>query len=286
MTNIDQFESVFKAADKPVFHHQPVDVERILIVTDSDDRAHDLLKERASILLRALLRQTEPEWSMAGANDYDSVADLLGRIETFQPSVILTYRNLHIRSAEHPYSLGTYVDVMTQVSNVPVILFPRDIINPEASGNWHDTNSVMAITDHLSGEDRLVSYAAQLTEPEGKLYLTHVEDRAIFERYIETIGKIPSIDTDAAREKILDQLLEDPADYIASCSTILADHALPLEVVPLITLGHVMSDHRRLIDEHDVDILVMNTKDDDQLAMHGLAYPLSVELRDTPLMLL
>ena len=30
----------------------------------------------------------------------------------------------------------------------------------------------------------------------------------------------------------------------------------------------------------------MNTKDDDQLAMHGLAYPLAVELRDIPLLML
>jgi hypothetical protein len=30
----------------------------------------------------------------------------------------------------------------------------------------------------------------------------------------------------------------------------------------------------------------MNTKDEDQLAMHGLAYPLAVELRDIPLLML
>ena len=30
----------------------------------------------------------------------------------------------------------------------------------------------------------------------------------------------------------------------------------------------------------------MYTKDDEQLAMHGIAYPLAVELRATPLLLL
>lgn len=30
----------------------------------------------------------------------------------------------------------------------------------------------------------------------------------------------------------------------------------------------------------------MNTKDEDQLAMHGLAYPLAVELREIPLLML
>jgi hypothetical protein len=35
-----------------------------------------------------------------------------------------------------------------------------------------------------------------------------------------------------------------------------------------------------------VDLLVMNTKDEDHSAMHGLAYPLAVELRGTPLLML
>ena len=30
----------------------------------------------------------------------------------------------------------------------------------------------------------------------------------------------------------------------------------------------------------------MYTKDEDQMAMHGVAYPLAVELRETPLLML
>jgi len=51
-------------------------------------------------------------------------------------------------------------------------------------------------------------------------------------------------------------------------------------------MGHRLQDYKRLVTEHDVDLLVMNTKDHEQLAMHGVAYPLTVELRDTPLLLL
>ena len=148
------------------------------------------------------------------------------------------------------------------------------------------TRSVMAITDHLTGDHHLVSYAAALTAPGGKLFLTHVEDEAAFERYISTIGKIPTIDTESARHEILDQLLKEPRDYIASCREVLRREALPIELEEIIALGHHLTDYRRLIEEHDVNLLVLNTKDDDQLAMHGLAYPLSVELRDTPMLLL
>jgi CheY-like chemotaxis protein len=40
------------------------------------------------------------------------------------------------------------------------------------------------------------------------------------------------------------------------------------------------------VGSHSVDLLVMNTKQDDQLAMHGVAYPLCIELRDTPILML
>ena len=75
----------------------------------------------------------------------------------------------------------------------------------------------MAITDHLSGDHHLVSFAAQLTEPNGTLWLAHVEDETSFERFIETISKIPTIETETARESILEQLMKEPRDYVASC---------------------------------------------------------------------
>ena len=50
-------------------------------------------------------------------------------------------------------------------------------------------------------------------------------------------------------------------------------------------LGHHLADYKKLVAEHDVDLLVFNTKDEDQLAMHGIAYSLAVELRDTPILM-
>ena len=144
----------------------------------------------------------------------------------------------------------------------------------------------MAITDHLTGDHHLVSYAANFTEPDGQLLHSHVEDQEVFERYMEAIGKIASIDTDAARASIMERLLQDPTDYVDSCRTVLSQHGLPLQIETLVQLGHHLIDYKRLIEKHDVDLLVLNTKDDDQLAMHGLAYPLSVELRNTPMLLL
>ena len=62
------------------------------------------------------------------------------------------------------------------------------------------------------------------------------------------------------------------------------DGALTVEAE--VTMGHHLSVYRQLIARHAIDLLVLNTKDADQLAMHGLAYPLAVELRDVPMLLL
>ena len=144
----------------------------------------------------------------------------------------------------------------------------------------------MAMTNRLTGDNRLVNYAARYTQDGGTLYLSHVEDDAVFELYMEAISKIASIDTDVARSEIEARLMKDPKDYIESCQVGLSSSAPSLEVESLVTSGHHMQEYRRLIEEHDVDLLVMNTKDEDQLAMHGLAYPLAIELRTIPLLML
>ena len=41
-----------------------------------------------------------------------------------------------------------------------------------------------------------------------------------------------------------------------------------------------------MIEDDHVDLLVMHAKEDDQMAMHGMAHPLAVELRSIPLLLL
>ena len=55
---------------------------------------------------------------------------------------------------------------------------------------------------------------------------------------------------------------------------------------PVVMIGHRLSEYQRLTEDHKIDLLVMNTKDEYQAAMHGLAYPLAVGLRTIPLLLL
>ena len=66
----------------------------------------------------------------------------------------------------------------------------------------------------------------------------------------------------------------------------IAHEDVDVRVQPLVTLGHRLSEYHSLVEEHAVDLLVVNTMDGDQLAMHGRAYPLAVELRQIPLLML
>lgn len=284
MTKIDQFESVFLSSAKPVYQSQAIELANVLVVTDLDETEAEELTER----LRRFLKVLGPETSFGtvAGDGSKTIEQLLGLVDDKKPDLICSYRNLHSLAWQWPHSLGGHLDVLTQATACPVLVIPHPKAQRALDHALIDTNVVMAVTDHLAGDDRLVSYAVRFTERDGTLYLTHIEDEATFNRYIRTISKIPSIDTETAELDIRRQLLKEPRDYIRSCREKLEAEGLPLGVEEIVTLGSGLSEYTRLIAEHKVDLLVMNTKEDNQLAMHGLAYPLAVELRQIPLLML
>lgn len=283
MTNIDQFESMFKKADKPQFALEEVDLDTMLVVSDADEEQTAKFMEQVVDFLDTTLLEKEIQWNRLTGPEHHCVADVVSRVEQLNPDLVVTFRNLHAPATDYPYSLGVYLDVLSQATDVPVLVLP----SPHRSAAIPtSTHSVMAIADHLTGDHHLVSFAARLTSPNGKLILTHVEDQTVFNRYMNIIGKIPSIETDEAREAIMQQLLNEPRDYIRSCGEVIRNAELPIEIEEIVTVGHSLMDYKHLLSRHDVDLLVLNTKQEDQLAMHGLAYPLCVELRDTPILML
>ncbi|MEM8734280.1 MAG: hypothetical protein AAGG44_08660 [Planctomycetota bacterium] len=283
MTNIDQFESLFKKADKPQLELQEVDLDTALVISDVDAEGTQQFMKQVVDFLDTTLLPEQIEWHTLDGSQHSSVNDVVKRVGELRPDMICTFRNLHAPATDYPYSLGVYLDVLSQATDIPVLVLPsphREAAIPNT------TKSVMAIADHLTGDHRLVSYASRLTTLEGKLLLAHVEDQQVFNRFIEILGKIPSIATDEARESIVEQLLAEPKDFIRSCAEVIREAGLPIEVAELVTFGHSLIDYKYLIDQYSIDLLVLNTKQEDQLAMHGLAYPLCVEMRDTPILML
>ena len=102
---------------------------------------------------------------------------------------------------------------------------------------------------------------------------------------IDAISKIPEIDTDSAEELIKEKLLEDARDYVKSCREELTKYH-KIKIHSIVKFAHFLSHYRNQIEKEKINLLVINTKDDDQLAMHGVAYPLAVELRQISLLML
>ncbi len=285
MTKIDQFESAFHSADKVVYTYGRPTIDRVLLVSDLEDHAaSDLLGQVRRFL--SVIDDESTTWARLDGAAFDTVQRLLDAVEESEPDLIVTYRHLHSSAWRWPHSLGEYLDVLTQATRMPVLVLPHPDANRALPHTLVNTDRVMAITDHLTGDERLINHALRFTEPGGSCWLTHVEPLAAFDRYLDAIAKISEIDTELARELIERQLLKDPHDYIESCRRTIDEQALPVAIEEIVTMGRRLAEYRRLIDQHDIDMLVFNTMDDDQFAMHGLAYPLAVELRQLPVLML
>lgn len=286
MTNVDQFESMFRSASREVFRHEPIDVQSVLVVTDREEAQARSFGRQVRGFLAVLGSDTELQWRDVAGSEFQTAGELLALVQSTAPDLICTYRNLHSSAWRWPYSLGTHLDLLTQHLDVPVMVLPHPQAERSADHAMENTDTVMAITDHLAGDHRLVNYGLRFARDNGTLWLTHVEDEATFERYMEAVSKIPSIDTDEARDRLREQLLKEPLDYIAGCADVLGTEKCAINIQHEVTFGCHLSEYKRLIQEHSVDLLIMNTKDDDQLAMHGMAYALAVELREIPLLML
>lgn len=280
---VDQFESIFKRADKARFEYCRPEIRRVTLVTDLNATDTAALLERVQQFL-AVLKPDSPEWHTLGEGDYDRKSDLLERLLEQQADLIVTSRNLRQSDKNTPHSLGVYLDTITQATPTPVLVLPDTQHHGE--GAMTQTASVMVATDHLAGDARLISHAVRFAQATGHVHLCHVEDDAAFAYYLDAISKIPAIDTAIAEQTLREQLLKQPADYIAHCIEVLHSHGLTATLHAHVLMGHRLRDYRRLIDELRTDLLVINTKDEDQQAMHGLAYPIAVEFRDIPLLML
>ena len=223
---------------------------------------------------------------MLERKDFDGSHGLLERVEERRPDLTITYRHLGSDSWRWPYGLGECLDVLTQVTPNPVLILPHPEKKGVADVLGATPKRVMAVSGHLGTDHKLVKHAIHFSSKNGKLTLSHVEDEFTFERYLEAIAKIPEIDTEVAKESILERLLKDARDYANSVRAVVDEHDLGIEVESVAKVGKHLSDYGDMVEAGQVDLLVMNAKDEDQMAMHGMAYPLAVELLDVPLLLL
>ncbi|MFP6854873.1 MAG: hypothetical protein VB980_03755, partial [Opitutales bacterium] len=206
MSTVDQFESVFKAAAKSTYEHKPLAIKRALVATDLDGvEANFFLQATKDYLSEAA---NDATWQLLEEQDFTGSRDLLQKIEEQRPDLTVTYRHLKSDSWKWPYGLGECLDVLTQATPNPVLVLPRPEREESAEALKVPPRTVMAVSGHLGSDHKLIQAAIHFTASKGKLTLSHVEDESTFNRYLNAIAKIPEIDTEIAKESILERLLK------------------------------------------------------------------------------
>ncbi len=281
---IDQFESVFKSAEKARYQYDPPLLERVAVLVDTARESSNAYVESARSYLAASNIDTE-EFLVLGTEDFTDIQQMLAAVHSKSPNLVVTHRHLHLNRQELEHSLGTYLDTLLQGTTIPVLVTP----SPNADGQpkpLEVAQDVLVMTDHLLDDPKSINYGVRFVAPGGVVHLCHIEDDGVFQKYMEMIERIPEIDTDVAREKIRAKLLQLPTDYIASCIEALQTESVNARINPVVRLGHRVTDYHRLIDEHEGDLLVCNTNDPEDLAIHPMAYAIALEFRNQPLLLL
>ena len=282
MDHIDEFESMFRRAEREAFQYAEIPLESIAFVTDQSADETARRKDAVTEFMPTL--QSADRWRQITGDQYSNVGQLVEQLDAEQTDLIVTYRHLREESLVPQHSLGVFLDVLTQVAGIPVLVLPGTSASPGDISDLCDRTMVVA--DHISGDARLINYGSLMCPDDGTLWLCHVEDDAVFERYMEAIERIPEIDSDEARHLLESTLLKESSDYIATCTEALQAARPELTCESRVTRGHFLRQYMNLIEQSEIDLLVANTKDDDQLAMHGMAYSLSVELINTAMLLL
>ncbi|MCJ8331020.1 MAG: hypothetical protein HRT89_23405 [Lentisphaeria bacterium] len=281
MPEIDLFESVFRSAAKTQFVYEKKSYKTICIVSDLPKDKADTFEKKTKQFLSNIIGD-DVSWSHLAEGDCKSTEDLIEKVESLKPDLICSYRNLYSDGWKYPHSLGEHLDVLIQMSSAPVLILPHPELNIKAE----NTDSVIGLTDHMEADDTLINYAISFCQENATLYLAHVEDDMVFERYINVISKIPVIDTDLAREKISEKLLKEATDHMENCDKLIQSEGLKITVEKIAEFGHRLKIFNDLIREKNADMLVMHSNDVDQQAMHGMAYPLAIEFIRTPLLMI
>ncbi len=282
---LDDFESVFRSAVKDRFHLKPPELGSVALVTDLTESEATALAETVRASMSLSVDTEKLAWRNILGGEYEDIDTLIALIESTDADLIVTYRHLLRPYKELPHSLGSFVDTITQTCKQPVLLLPPPT-RQDFEARMKKFENVLVVTGHIIGDERLISWGVHACPRNGTIVLAHVEDDTTYKRYVELLSMIPDFHTETAVRRLTDKLLGRPRDYIQSIIDALEKEGIEENVIPVVTMGHALSDYKRIMDEHDVDLVVINTKDELQMAMHGMAYAIAVEIQDRPLLLL
>lgn len=284
MSSIGEFESLFKRALREKYEFTQIGIDKVLTITDMDPTRASVFGVQVENFLESCLGVKPKFVETMDGSKFDNWSDLQKRLDQLNPDLIVSYRLLRVNDLRIETSLGVYIDTISQQTDFPVLVMPHPDLEDVDAAEVHSGNTVVA-TEHIYKDNELLDFAIAFTPAKGNLHLVHVEDEDTFNYYIRAIEKIPAIDTEAAREGLLEQLESAPRHYLESAKELIAEIRDDLSVNITTGIGHLINAYKELISETKADLLVFQTKDDTQMAMHSLGYSLAVEFNKIPVLL-
>lgn len=283
MSNVDQFESAFRSAIRPTYEPHSISLKRVLWVTDLNEGETAAYIERHQSSLPNHALESRNQWQQLSEKDYRTTGELLEQVDQQRPDVICTYRNLNTEDWQFELSIGSRLDTLVSKSPYPVLVLPHPATSPQPAANANGNATVIALTDHLTEDHKLIDYSVSFLARPGSLVLVHLEDQDTFDRYLSAIGHITTIDTTNAEETLRHQLLKEPHTFISTCRERLADSEPQIQVKEIVEFARGIQPFHQHINNEAADLVVINGIDHDQPGIHGLAQRLMNETRQRPI---
>ena len=278
MLKLDHFASLFRAADKEQIVIPDISIRQILLVTDMNQEDSLQIWEKWKGLFDPSvdIRIFDAEISL-------HLPSLIEAMKHVECDLVVTYRCLHSDAWQYPYAIGSYVEVLTQIIPFPVLLMPHPHQNTDT---YTKPKNLLLFSSELTQESELVGFAnAFVASKDESLIMIQMDDKATYDRIFDIISKIPQIDTDDAQYYIQERRSLEMKDWVTRCIDFLEQKGNAPHMSYMDIYDPSMKKCASLIEEHQADLLIINTKDDEQLAIHGLAYPIMVQFRNIPLLL-
>ena len=277
MLKLDHFASIFRAADKERILIPHIRISKVLLVTDVDkpESMKAWNKWKSFFPVDITMEVLDGEESR-------DISLITKKVKDSQCDIIVSYRCLHTDNWRYPYAVGSYVEVLTQMTDIPVLLFPHIY---EDQKEYSIPKSVLLMSEDLKKEEELLGYASSLCNEESSITLVDLEDTVYLDRILSIISKIPQLDTDMAEKRIREQLQNESLDWVERSKERMAKCSAPPTLHHARLSQSSMSTCIEFVEQSDADMIVLNAKNTDQLSIHGLVYPFMVQFRSLPLLL-
>ncbi len=287
MSQVDQFESVFRSAIRPAYEPHRIHIDSVMLVTDrAEEESQELEQALYSWMPDLATSPGSQRRSRLIQGDYRSTAELLERIQSQAPDLICTYRNLNTDDWQFGHSLGSRLETIIHEGRIPILIIPHPRSKQGTNLSDHGPRTVLAMTDHLTEDHRLIDFAAAFTGEAGQLILTHLEDQSTFDRYLAAIARIETIDTASAEMALKAELLKSPRAYIATCRERLSSSGHPIDVQDVVSFSNGLESFHEQVAQHQADLVIINGLDHERPGIHGIAQPLVNKIRQVPVLIL